>query len=88
MGKALFFDVDGTLVNFQGKMPASARTALKKAQQNGHQIVLCSGRSKIQIYPWLLELGVDRGVCGMRRQGAAQAFYDRGRAAYNYCIAE
>jgi HAD-superfamily hydrolase, subfamily IIB len=59
VGKALFFDVDGTLVNFQGKMPASARTALKKAQQNGHQIVLCSGRSKIQIYPWLLELGFD-----------------------------
>lgn len=59
MGKALFFDVDGTLVNFQGKMPDSAKSALQKAQQNGHQIVLCSGRSKIQIYPWLLELGFD-----------------------------
>lgn len=59
MGKALFFDVDGTLVNFQGKMPASAADALKKAQQNGHQIVLCSGRSRMQIYPWLLELGFD-----------------------------
>lgn len=59
MKKALFFDVDGTLVNFQGKMPASARNALKKAQQNGHQIVLCSGRSKMQIYPWLLTLGFD-----------------------------
>ncbi|MDE7312787.1 MAG: Cof-type HAD-IIB family hydrolase [Eubacterium sp.] len=59
MGKALFFDVDGTLVNFQGKMPESARAALIKAQQNGHQIVLCSGRSKIQIYSWLLELGFD-----------------------------
>lgn len=63
MGKALFFDVDGTLVNFQGKMPESARKALKKAQQNGHQIVLCSGRSKIQIYSWLLELGFD-GIIG------------------------
>lgn len=59
MGKALFFDVDGTLVNFQGKMLESARTALKRAQKNGHQIVLCSGRSKIQIYPWLLEFGFD-----------------------------
>ena len=59
MGKVLFFDVDGTLVNFRGQMPASARTALKKVQENGHQIVLCSGRSRVQIYPWLLELGFD-----------------------------
>lgn len=59
MGKVLFFDVDGTLVNFQGKMPESARAALQKAQQNGNQIVLCSGRSRMQIYPWLLELGFD-----------------------------
>jgi len=59
MGKVLFFDIDGTLVNFQGQMPQSAKAALKLAQQNGHQIVLCSGRSKIQIYPCLLELGFD-----------------------------
>ncbi len=59
MGKVLFFDVDGTLVNFRGQMPESARAALKKVQENGHQIVLCSGRSRVQIYPWLLELGFD-----------------------------
>lgn len=59
MGKVIFFDVDGTLVNFQGQMPASARSALQKAQHNGHQIVLCSGRSKMQIYPWLTALGFD-----------------------------
>ncbi len=59
MGKALFFDVDGTLVNFQGKMPESAAAALKRVQQNGHQIVLCSGRSRIQIYPWLMDIGFD-----------------------------
>lgn len=57
MGKALFFDVDGTMVNFQGKMPESAAAALRQVQENGHQIVVCSGRSRMQIYPWLLELG-------------------------------
>ncbi len=40
-------------------MPESARSALRKARQNGHQIVLCSSRSKYQIYPWLLEPGFD-----------------------------
>lgn len=57
MSKAIFFDIDGTLVNFRGQMPESARQALRQAQAMGHQIVLCSGRSKMQIYPWLLELG-------------------------------
>lgn len=59
MGKAIFFDIDGTLVNFKGKMPDSAASALKKAQENGHLIVLCTGRSVCQIYPFLTEMGFD-----------------------------
>lgn len=59
MGKALFFDIDGTLVNFRGKMPDSARYALETAKKNGHLIVLCSGRSACHIYPWLLDMGFD-----------------------------
>lgn len=72
MGKVLFFDIDGTLVNFQGQMPESARSALLKAQSGGHQIVLCSGRSRMQIYPWLLELGFDGIVA------AAGAYVEHG----------
>lgn len=64
MGKALFFDIDGTLVNFQGRMPDSAKAALRQAQACGHKAVLCSGRSKCQIYPWLLELNFDGLICG------------------------
>lgn len=59
MKKALFFDIDGTLVDFEGKMPESAKLALKKAQERGHLIVICSGRSVCQIYPFLIELGFD-----------------------------
>lgn len=59
MGKALFFDIDGTLVNFQGQMPDSAECALRQAQENGHRIVICSGRSVCQIYPWLLDMKFD-----------------------------
>ena len=63
MGKALFFDIDGTLENFQGTMPDSARDALKKVQAAGHKIVLCSGRSKCQIYPWLTDMRFDGIIC-------------------------
>lgn len=59
MKKALFFDIDGTLVNFQGQMPDSAKRALQQVQKNGHLIAICSGRSVCQIYPWLLEIGFD-----------------------------
>lgn len=59
MRKALFFDIDGTLVNFHGQMPESAVRALKKAQDNGHLLVICSGRSICQIYSFLIELGFD-----------------------------
>lgn len=45
MQKALFFDIDGTLVNFQGEVLESTKSALKKVRQNGHKIVICSGRS-------------------------------------------
>ena len=43
--KAVFFDIDGTLVNFRGQMPQSAKKALLELQRNGHKIILCSGRS-------------------------------------------
>lgn len=59
MGKVLFFDVDGTLVDYHGKMPGSAKQALEQVRKNGHRTVLCSGRSRMQIYPWLMELGFD-----------------------------
>lgn len=57
--KLIFFDVDGTLVQFDGTMPHSTKEALRRARENGHKLVICTGRSKFQIYPWLLELRFD-----------------------------
>ncbi len=57
MGKIIFFDIDGTLVGFKGDILDSTREALQAAKRNGHKILLCTGRSKNQIYPWLLEEG-------------------------------
>ncbi|MBP5325186.1 MAG: HAD family hydrolase [Pseudobutyrivibrio sp.] len=57
--KAIFFDIDGTLINFDGEFPESAKVALIEAKKNGHKIFLCSGRSKCQIEDRLLEFGFD-----------------------------
>jgi Cof subfamily protein (haloacid dehalogenase superfamily) len=61
--KVLFFDIDGTLVGFDSKLPESTKKALYMAKERGHKIILCTGRSRCQIYPWLLEFGFD-GIVG------------------------
>lgn len=53
--KYIFLDIDGTLVDFDGKMPESSFEALKRAHQNGHELVICTGRQLSQVYPWLLD---------------------------------
>ncbi|MBM6969214.1 Cof-type HAD-IIB family hydrolase [Pseudoramibacter alactolyticus] len=61
--KILFFDVDGTLVNFDRQLPASAAKALRAARAAGHRLILCTGRSRSQIYPFLKAFGFD-GMVG------------------------
>ena len=56
MSKVLFFDIDGTLYDFSGYMPASTIEALKQARENGHKLIICSGRVRYQIYPELFSM--------------------------------
>lgn len=51
--KLLFFDIDGTLLDYTGKMPASAKEALRQASLAGHRLVICSGRSGHQLSDWM-----------------------------------
>lgn len=45
MIKALFFDLDGTLLNSEKKIPLSAKVALKKCREKGILVFLASARS-------------------------------------------
>lgn len=44
--KAVFFDIDGTLWDWNGIIPDSAKSAIRKLSKNGHVPVICSGRAK------------------------------------------
>ena len=46
--KLIFLDIDGTILGYDGTLPASAVTAIKTARQNGHRVYLNSGRSKAE----------------------------------------
>ncbi len=61
--KIIFLDVDGTLVGDDGLVPDSAKEACIQARENGHMIYLCTGRSKAEIYDFILEVGFD-GIIG------------------------
>lgn len=63
MSKILFLDVDGTLVDYQNRIPASAITAIRTARANGHLVYMCTGRSRAEIQPELWEIGLD-GLIG------------------------
>lgn len=56
-------DIDGTMVDAEGKISASTREAIQRAREKGHKMVVCSGRSRFQIYDELLALGFS-GIVG------------------------
>lgn len=63
MSKILFIDVDGTLTDYENKIPASAVEAIRAARSNGHKVYLCTGRSRAEIYDDIWAIGLD-GLIG------------------------
>lgn len=61
--KAVFLDIDGTLVDRDGSLPASAKEALEQARENGHEMVICTGRSYTQVEAVLDLTEFDGVVC-------------------------
>lgn len=47
--KIIFLDVDGTLINYEAKMPESAGRAVDLARAKGHKVYICTGCSKAEI---------------------------------------
>lgn len=62
----LFFDIDGTIVSEDGKrfIPKSTKLALKKARENGHIIMVNTGRTILIIEETIKELGFSGYICG------------------------
>ena len=52
MGKVIFIDIDGTLLDYENKLPASADRAIKEARKNGHRVYICTGLYLGYWYRW------------------------------------
>lgn len=64
MGKILLVDIDGTLVDYENRLPASAVEAVRRARAKGHRVYLCSGRSKAENKQEIWDMGIDGYIGG------------------------
>lgn len=44
---AIFFDIDGTLLNWKKEMPESTARTLQVLRRYGHEPIICTGRTKV-----------------------------------------
>ncbi len=62
--KLLLIDIDGTLVDYENNLPASAVEAIHQAQANGHKVYACTGRSKAENAQEIWDIGLDGMIGG------------------------
>jgi Cof subfamily protein (haloacid dehalogenase superfamily) len=55
----LVLDIDGTLLNKNGQISMTDKSAISKARQNGTIVSLCTGRTTLAAYKVLRELNLD-----------------------------
>lgn len=59
MSKLLLLDIDGTLLNSKKELPNSAKEAVVKAREKGHDLAIATGRAPFMIQNLLKELKID-----------------------------
>lgn len=63
MGKIVFFDVDGTIMEESGHIPASAVEAIGRAREDGILCFVNTGRPYTHTEPSVVEIGFDGFIC-------------------------
>ena len=61
--KVIFFDIDGTLLDHDERVPKSTKEALALTKERGHKRILCSGRSRCAVKQLMEKFDFDGCVC-------------------------
>ena len=80
MSKVIFLDVDGTLIDYEAKLPSSAAKAVDLARKNGHKVYICTGCSKAEI--------LQRNLCELDGMIGGNGSYRRKRESYYASITD
>lgn len=62
--KIIFFDIDGTLYDPETGVTRLTKQAIKELLERGHIPVICTGRARIMVPEYLMELGFTGVVAG------------------------
>ena len=81
--KLLFFDVDGTLMNEERVIPASALQALSAAKEAGNLVFVNSGRTSGMLHGVMSAVPADGFLCGC----GTELLY-QGRQLYYHALSE
>ncbi|MEW9672091.1 Cof-type HAD-IIB family hydrolase [Ammoniphilus sp. 3BR4] len=60
--KIVFFDIDGTLVNEDKKIPSDTKQAIQQLKERNVQVVIATGRGPFHLKPIAEDLGIDSFV--------------------------
>lgn len=58
--KVIVLDIDGTLLNHEKRITEKTREVLIQAQENGHRIILASGRPTSGMFPFAKQLRMEK----------------------------
>lgn len=59
MKNFIFFDIDGTIISEDGYLPESAVRAIQAARKKGNATLINTGRTAMNVDPFLREIGFD-----------------------------
>jgi Cof subfamily protein (haloacid dehalogenase superfamily) len=83
--RALFLDIDGTLVGMEESVSPGVALALAAAQAQGCHVVLCTGRTRFRAQPVLESLGEPYGYL-VASNGSVAAHAGRGEILYRHLM--
>jgi Cof subfamily protein (haloacid dehalogenase superfamily) len=61
-GKMIFFDIDGTLLNHDKKIPLSTKEAIQALKEKGHEVAIATGRAPFMFQDLRKELNIQTYV--------------------------
>ena len=64
MKNFIFFDIDGTIISEDGYLPESAVRAIRAARKKGNATLINTGRTAMNVDPFLREIGFDGYIYG------------------------
>jgi len=64
MKNIVFFDIDGTIYQYNYGIPEDTKSAIRSLREKGNLAFICTGRTKSMIFPEILDIGFDGIVAG------------------------